>query len=168
MGATWCVKLFDSIEVSDWITIFSILINALLAYWIVNTIQNKMTNKRVLKDHFINEIKGIREEYKNYLNQLYVNQADPRKVIPWFKLINIKIDDLMTLINKKYKIDKKILDSYQNELRELITNNEDFNKQFKKDKLITFSEKSRNQFVMFQQTNNHLFNEIIIYINDAE
>lgn len=118
--------------VSDWIALIGVIVNSILAYWIVRTIQNKLTNKRVLKDHFINEIKEIRNDYKTCLNNLYLNTTHPHRVIPWFKLMNIKVTDLMTLINTKYKIDKDKLKPYQIELQELITNNEDFMNQYSK------------------------------------
>ena len=168
MGTTYCcLRFFFSIDMSNWIDLIGIIVNAGLAYWIVRTIQNKLTNKRVLKDHFINEIKDIRIEYKNCLNNLYSNNTHPQRIIPWFKLMNIRVSDLMALINQKYKIDLKKLEPYQNELRELVTNNIDFINQFKKDK-ITFSEASRSALIKFQQSHNKLFNEIIIDINDSE
>lgn len=168
MGTTCCcLRFFCSFDTSNWIDIIGIVVNAGLAYWVVRTIQNKLTNKRVLKDHFINEIKDIRTEYKNCLTNLYSNNTHPQRIIPWFKLMNIRVNDLMILINQKYKIDLKKLEPYQNELRELVTNNNDFIGQFKKEK-ITFSEASRSELIKFQQTHNKLFNEIIIDINDCE
>lgn len=166
MGTTcFCLRFINSFDTSNWIDLIGIIVNAGLAYWIVKTIQNKLTNKRVLKDHFINEIKDIRNDFKNCLNNLYSNKTNPHRIIPWFKLMNIRVNDLMTLMNDKYKIDEKKLDPYQNELRELITNNNDFINHYKKDKVI-FSEESRIQFIKFQQTHNQIFNEIIIEIND--
>ena len=75
MGTTCsCLNFFSSLEAADWIALFGVLVNAGLAYWIVRTIQNNLTNKRVLKDHFINEIKEIRNDYKTCLNNLYSNK----------------------------------------------------------------------------------------------
>lgn len=162
-----CLNFFSSLESADWIALFGVLVNAGLAYWIVRTIQNKLTNKRVLKDHFINEIKEIRNDYKTCLDNLYSNNTHPHRVIPWFKLMNIKVEDLMTIVSTKYKIDKSKLKPYQIELLDLITNNHDFMAQYNSDK-VTFSENSRSQLIKFQQSNNQLFNEIIIAINDAE
>jgi len=168
MGKSCCLCLsLSSFNVSDWIDAFGIVVNALLAYWIVRTIQNKLTNKRVLKDHFINEIKEMRSEYKNCLSNLYSGQSNPSRVLPWFKLMNIRVTDVMTLINTKYGIDVHLLKPYQNDLRELVTENADFIDQFKKS-AVQFSDKSRNELLLFQQTHNHLFNEIIIEINDAD
>jgi len=168
MGTTCCcINFFSSLEAADWIALFGVLVNAGLAYWIVRTIQNKLTNKRVLKDHFINEMKEIRNDYKTCLNNLYSNNTHPHRVIPWFKLMNIKVDDLMSIIHTKYCIDKDKLKPYQIELQELITNNEDFMAQYNGEKVV-FSQTSRTQLIKFQQSHNQLFNEIIITINDAE
>lgn len=168
MGRTsCCIIFFCSLEPADWIALFGVIVNAGLAYWIVRTIQNKLTNKRVLKDHFINEIKEIRNEYKTCLNNLYSNCTHPHRVIPWFKLMNIKVDDLMIIIQKKYFINRDILKPYQIELQELITNNEDFMAQYNAEKVV-FSQNSRTQLIKFQQLHNQVFNEIIIIINDAK
>ena len=164
MGTTCCITF----EVADWIAIAGIVVNSVLAVWIVRTIQNRLTNKRVLKDHFITEIKEIRTEYKCFLNNLYASKTVAKTIIPWFKLMNIKVNDIMDLINEKYKIDKAILNPYQNDLREMITENEDFIKQFESENSIDFSEISKTQFIKFQQDNNRLFNKIIVKINDEE
>lgn len=156
-----------SITIPDWINIGGILINAFLAWWIVRTIQNKLTNKRVLKDHFICEVKDIRLEYKNFLSDLYANKMAPTTILPWFKLMNIKVTNLMELLNQIYKIEKAKLSPYQNDLRELITENEDFIRCFKDDKL-DFSDESRKQIIQFQQKHYHLFNEVIVAINDMD
>lgn len=168
MGICCCLNPFPSLEPSDWIDLIGIVVNFFLAVWIVITIQNKLTNKRVLKDHFISEIKEIRNEYRNCLSNLYSDQTHPKRVIPWFKLMNIKVDDLMSLISKKYKVKTNYLYPYQNELRELITENEDFISQFNSDKAILFTDISKNKFIKFQQNHNQLFNNLITEINDAE
>jgi len=158
MGTTCCyLNPFSSLTATDWIALFGVIVNAGLAYWIVRTIQNKLTNKRVLKDHFISEIKEIRSEYKTCLHNLYTNNTHPHRVIPWFKLMNIKVDDLIAIIYTKYKIDKEKLKPYQRELQELITNNTEFNSQFNNEK-ISFSEPSKSQFIKFQSDKTALQN----------
>jgi hypothetical protein len=169
MGTTCsCLSFFCSLNASNWISILGIVVNSCLAIWIVRTIQNRLTNKRILKNHFINEIKEIRNEYSNCLNNLYSSKTHPKTVSPWFKLMNIKINNLMYILNKKYKIDPKSLMPYQYDLQELVTNNEDFISQFKADKAVLFSDNSKVQFIRFQQDNNQIFNDIIIKINDSK
>ena len=67
-------------------------------------------------------LRFFQNEYKTFLTNLYLNTTHPQKIIPWFKLMNIKVDDLMSIVNAKYKIDEKKLKPYQIDLRELITN----------------------------------------------
>jgi hypothetical protein len=83
----------------------------------------------------------------------------------WFKLMNIKVNDLMDNLRDIYKVDQKLLDPYQNDLRALITENDDFIHQFKDPKL-ELTPSSRNSLVKFQKENNKLFTALIIYIND--
>lgn len=157
-----------SLESSDWIAIFSVLINSGLAYWIVKTIQNRLTNKRTLKDHLISEVIELRSNYRDFFNNLYTNKTYPKTVTPYLKLMNIKIVDLMDIIKKEYKIKNDLLIPYQVELGELITNNHDFISQFNENRTpMKFSANSLNEIIKFQQDNNKLFNDLIIQINKA-
>jgi hypothetical protein len=165
MGIYFCC-VTRSLVPSNWIQIAGIIVNACLAIWIVCTIQKNINNKRVLKDHFIDEIKSIRNDYRKFLSDLYTSHINPQNALSWFKLMSIKIDDLMSLIGPRYNVDERLLNPYQNELRKIITENKDFIDQFKADKGINFSNDSKKEFIMFQQNFNHLFNEIIIKIND--
>ncbi len=179
MGTTYyfimichCIPPADPLKTTDWVTIclsiIGALINSALAVWIVRTIQNRVANKRVLKDHFISEVKDLRNEYRVCLDELHSNSMNPKAILPWLKLMNLKVDDLLDLMHKKYKIDKKTLFPYQHNLRELITGNVDFERDYQNSITINFSDASKNALIKFQQENNHLFNELIIEINDAE
>lgn len=156
----------NTIEISDWINLAGILINGVLAYWIVHTIQNKLNNKRILKDHFIQEVKDIRNEYKLCFNSLYSNNSNAQTLKAWFKLMNIKINDLMEILNEMYTINPKYLNPYQNDLRELITNNDDYIKYFNDSKII-FTEDSKSKIIVFLQQHNHLFTGLIVKINNS-
>ena len=167
MGISYCFCIkWTFFSVDNCISILGIIINASVAIWIVKTIQNRFTNSRILKDHFIEEIKEIRDEYKLFLNNLYSSKTKAQTAISWFKLMNIKVSNTMEFINKSYKINKDILNPYQNDLRELVTNNDDFNNNYKSTSGIHFSEESRMHLIQFQQKNYHLFTEIIIRINN--
>lgn len=169
MGASCGITSWlSNMESSDWIDLLGIGVNAILAFWIVKTIQNRLTNKRVLKDHFINEIKDIRNDYKLCLNNLYSDQTKPGKVISWFKLMNIRVNDVMSIVNLKYGVDVNKLAPYQRDLQELVTNNEEFINQFKSSENLVFTEASKKSLIIFQQQHSVLFNQIIISINDAD
>lgn len=140
--------------------------NILIAVGIAYVLQNKFTNKRTLKDHFISEVKEIRSEYRTFLTDLYSNTSSPRELLSWFKLMNIKVGDLISIVNQKYEIPENFFNSYQIELRELVTNSEDFERCFRSNRL-NLSESTRRDLTRFQQEHQRLFNDLIIKINDS-
>ena len=169
MGITLCscIEQPDSMKISDWIAIGGIAVNAILAVVVIITVQNKFTNRRVLKDHFIDEVKEIRNEYNEFLTELRSNTMHPHKIIPWFKIANLKVNDLMKILKKKYKIDQNYLKAYQIDLNTQISNNIDFMAHYTHGQVI-FSTPSKNQIIRFQQKHNQLFNELIVLINDSK
>lgn len=160
--------IFNGFSWGNVITLIGILVNALLAIWIVKTLQSNQKNKRYLKDHLIQEIKDLRCEYRKFLSELYSGHLKPKQIIPWFKLMNIKIQDTMDIINQKYKIEKGFLRCYQMELRELVTEFKEFNENFKTNNSLRLSENSQKEIIKFQQNYNSKFNSLIIQINDKK
>ena len=165
MGIACCCVTEPMFDIGNYIDVIAIIANVLLTIWIVLVIQDRSNNKRILKDYYINEIKELKNDYKVYLTNLYLCKVSPKNIIPWFKLMNIKVTDIMDEINCIYKIDKNTLNPYQNELRDLLTDNEDFNNQFNDEKL-NLSTTSKNSLIKFQQEKNKLFNQIILKINN--
>lgn len=153
---------------SDYINIAGIIINAVLAAWIIIKLQNKINNKRVLKDHLMSEMKSIRDEYLFFFNKLIQGEIEAKTVIPWFKLMSLKINSHLPILNKKYNIQTDCFIPFQLTLLDMVTNNRDFMIQFEKTEPVTFSAESKVIFMKFMQSNNHLFNDIIIKINDAK
>lgn len=166
MGIACCCVTQPIFDTGNYIDIIAIIVNVILTIWIVIVLQNRSNNKRILKDHYINEIKELKNDYKSFLTNLYNCKVSPKNIIPWFKLMNIKVTDIMEEINWIYKIDKDKLNPYQNELRDLLTDNEDFNNQFNNEKLY-LSTISKNSLIKFQQDRNKLFNQIILKINNS-
>lgn len=154
------------ITIADWINIVSVIVNICIAIWITHVLQNKFTNNRTLKDHFINEIKDVRAEYKGFLNRLYSNSTNPKELLPWFKLMNIRVKDLVMLMNNRYEVAEDFLNPYQNDLRELITESDDFNRCYR-DRQLILTENLKRDLMRFQQEHQRLFNELIIKINDS-
>lgn len=159
-------NLISTLNTSDYISVVGIIVNSLLAIWIVRTLQSNLANKRYLKDHLIQEIKNLRNEYSKFLNELNSGNMKPQKVAPWFKLMNIKVHDTMELVNEKYKIDKDLLKNYQVELRDLVTEFEEFNTNYRKNCNIQLGSQSLRHLIQFQQKNQSKFNKLIININD--
>lgn len=166
--ASRLLNILCRLSTSDWVNAFGVAVNAGLAIWIVRAIQDNLNNRRVLKDHFICEVKDLRNSYKEYLNNLHGGKTLPQSITPWFKLMNIKVNDLMVILNKKYRIQIDNLLPYQTTLPELITDSEEFIRQFMGDKPVKFSEETKKALIRFQQEHNQRFNDLIILINDAK
>lgn len=147
--------------------IVGMLVNSALAIWIVRTLQKNLADKRVLKDHFIIEIKEIRKLYENIVFDLNRSASKPKDLIPLFKLYSVQTKSLMTLVYDAYEIDPYLLKPYQIELRELVTEMSEFIEGFQDNVVLNLGATSRNQLMVFHQKNQCLFNEIIILINRA-
>jgi hypothetical protein len=161
------VVLKFSLEFSDYIEIFGIIVNFILAIWIVQTIQNKLTNKRVLKDHFICEIKELRLEYNDYIKNCYAGNLIPQETLRWFKLINIKTIHLMNDVQDLYKVSCPELTSFHNDLRDIITNSTEYSTNFRPNTPVVFSSITKRQMDLIQLTHYGLFNKLVRLVNDA-
>lgn len=159
MGTTCCITI------SDWIAIAGIVVDAVVAIWIVKTIQNKLTNRRVLKDLIIKDIIDIKKEYNDFLNEIDNDEVLPKDVVPKLKSLSLKINNMMGLIPESYTISKDILQPYQTELNMMITNDKDYSDNYKENKPVKFTNKT--QFYEFQNKYGNLFNKLIVKVNEA-
>ena len=80
--------------------------------------------------------------------------------------MNIRVKDLVMLMNNRYEVAEDFLNPYQNDLRELITESDDFNRCYRNRQLI-LTENLKRDLMRFQQEHQRLFNELIIKINDS-
>lgn len=151
---------------SDIINLIGLIVHSILAVYIVIILQKNLANKRHLKDFLISEIKDIRFEYKRFFNELCSGNLRAKRIIPWLKLLNIKSYDTLNIINKKYEVKKNYLNSYQVELRELVTELDEFNSNYNENKKLALKEESFSKLIKFQQENSSKFSSIIIMINE--
>jgi len=164
MGPSNCSLTFLGLDASNWIDIIAIIVNIGLGLWIAISLQNSANNKRVLKDHFIGEIKDIRDNYNDFFNK--IETMRPSEFLPWFKLMNIKLGNISYFIIDRYKINPDTFNPYLIELNNLISNNQDFIAQFSSSSPIVFSNASKIMISKFQQKYYSLFNSVIVTIND--
>jgi hypothetical protein len=144
----------------------SVLVNVFLTIYIVSKLQNSLNNKRSVKDHFIGEVVQLREEYRKFLTDLAAGQVNASKVLPWFKLMNIKGNELINILSSKYNVNDQILSPYQTELNDIITNSQEFANSFNAGTQITLTNPTLSELIRFQQRNYGTFNNMVIDIND--
>ena len=80
--------------------------------------------------------------------------------------MNIKVNNLFYLLNKKYKINKKTLNPYQIHLRQIVTEFPEFEENYKANKQFILKDDSKSKIIKFQQDYNGIFNILIMEIND--
>lgn len=160
------MEIDDKLKLStaDIINIISIIINIGLALLINYNIQKSLNNKRALKDLLIIEIKEIRTSYNDFYISLLKGNQNANDIKQWLKSMTIKINSIYPLL-KKYNIDNNCFAPYTEELRDIITESNDFEKGYKC-KSITFSNAFKTSIFSFQKKNDHIFIDIIQKIND--
>lgn len=156
-----------SLDFSDFIEIAGIVVNFFLAIWIVKTIQNKLTNKRVLKDHFICEIKELRVEYSEYIKKCYAGNLVPQDTLRWFKIVNIKATHLMNDVEELYKINCPELTLFHNDLRDAITNSNEYSQNFRANNPVSFNARTKRTIDLIQLAHYGLFNKLVRHVNDS-
>lgn len=152
------------------VTFLSIIINSYLAYWIVKNIQAKQTNQRFLKDFLISEILKIKEEYESEYGKWLSGETPPRGLtLTWLRGMKIKTNELIDLLDdKKNNIPFTQLKQYNPNLNEFLSENKDFIKQYGSAIKIEFSDKSKQDLLLFKQRHHNIFMKSIIEINDND
>lgn len=154
-----------AITVSDWIQIGSILITASLSIWIVKTIQAKVDSKRFIKEFFINEILEIRNEYRVLIGQLKNGELKPRMIKYKTKELNIRVNDLMSILKEQYNINFSYLLSYQLELLSIIMDSNEFVTNFASNSTFSLSEQTLGDLSIFENENDGKFSKLIMEVN---
>lgn len=161
------VKFDIALDFSNFIDILGIAVNSVLAVWIVRTIQKKLTDKRVLKDHFISEVKDLRTDYDEFIKSLSSGTVLPKDGLRWFKSTNIKKRRMLQYLANLYKIQCSDLNNFHREFTELITNSNEFVANYRNNTPVDFSSATLRALDRIQLRYVGMFNSLIVAINDA-
>lgn len=151
--------------ISDIISIISIVVNIYLAKTIAKEVADNSSNKRVLKDLMISEIRDIQNQSDLFKKELLEGKLNSRDIQYWFKINNIRIRDVSKILHEKFDISKDLLEPYKNEMRELVTNSECFISDYNKNS-VQFDEEFKKELLEFYKKNNNVFIKILVDIND--
>ncbi|MGO4708644.1 hypothetical protein AB4Y90_05890 [Chryseobacterium sp. 2TAF14] len=152
-------------DFSNIIDIVSMAVNAFLAVFIVKNIQKSQDNERVIKDHFINEVKAIKDQYAIFYNNVIYGRITAQGMLEWFKLMNIKVSDVSNMLEANYKIKNDIFNPFIINLPDLITNDNCYISQFRSS-TFTIDVPLKRKIFDFHSRNLKIFNECIIMINN--
>lgn len=153
--------------VSAWTGIIGTLVSLVFGLWIAISLQKKLTSKRVIKDHLINEVRTLNDFYFHFLNDLVEDKRNVKGLISLFKTMSIKISKLMDIIHKHYEIDQSFLSTYQIGLRNIILGCPEYESGYETGGVLILTQDTINELMTFRQRNEHLFNELILKINSS-
>lgn len=157
--------LLFCLDVSDWISLFGIIINGAIGGWLIFVVQNKMTNNRVSKDYFINENNTLRKEYSYFFNSLYKSQYSSQKIIEWFKVMSINIKIYKETVDNEFVVNCDLLD-LNNQLKKEFTDLNSFNESFK-EKTYKLDESAKKIILKFHKEISKSIANNIISINKS-
>ncbi len=163
------------LQTSDWLTISSlaisiigIVVSALVAIWIVDILQRRHENRHQLKDHFSKEVLGLREQYRTLIRNLSATEQKPKQIVNDFKTTGIFASDLLTLLNTQFGTPTNILQPYQTELLSIVTDCEEYNLAYGRNKKFQYRKATVTAILNFEKSHDKLFNDILMTIYDEQ
>lgn len=142
-----------------------IVVNAILAVWIVNTLQKRQNNERFIKEHFIQEVKGLREDLKRQMNLLYLGRMKKAESVTRMKLVGIKAANIVNILQNCFFLDCSDLNNHLVNLNRVITDDEHFIHGTDENLRLTIG--SKRKLLELQESFYNSFNNYIIQVNSA-
>lgn len=146
------------------INLSSIIINLIIAGFIVLFLQKKYADGREVKNYLINELKQVQTEYKEFSNKLIYDKVDGKFILSWFKVINVKLGHLKFFMKDELEIDDDRLNVLIQDIRLAVTKSDSFNNTFSSPKIV-LSQRVKNSLLESNKNINHCFIGVIIKIH---
>ena len=155
----------------DWLSIIDTLITLFgwgITLYIASNISRKLDSERTLKNHFIDEIKAIRDNEETIFKYVIENKIHPQRLKSMTGNLNTRVGDLMNLIKTQYGIAEDYLNAFQWKYSQLFTDDDDYTSNFKNDTEFHFNPKLIKDFTNYRTNVLRLFNELIVKVNNAK
>lgn len=153
-------------EVSEFISICEILVNAILILWIAYFIQKSQVNSRTLKDYYISEVNNIKVEVSNYLDNVESSTVYPKEIQNWFFLKLAALRHINEILNSKYEIKSDIIISDLIDLQNIMEDDFEFLINYRRNNAFRFEELTLQMIRDFRAQKLQVFHQTIVLIND--
>jgi len=152
------------------LNVLKFLVPSGVALYVGNQIKKKLDNEKGLREIIISEIKDIRLNYRTLINDVNSGDHKPLDIKRRLSELSTKATDTITLLNKKYSVDKSYFLPYQLELNKIITDDEEFIDKFKENQAFTLTKKCASELSDFSKKYDHLFNDLIftLFVNNKK
>ena len=157
--------------VQDWLSIIDTIISLFgwgITLYIAISISRKLDSERTLKNHFIDEVKAVRNHEEAIFQYIISNSIKPQQLKSMMGSLNTNVGDLMNLLKDQYGIDDSFLNAFQWKYSQLITDDEDFTSNYKGDHEFNFKPQLLKDFSNYRADKLKLFNDLIVVINNAK
>lgn len=161
------------VTTSDWLSItaiavsaIGIVVSAMVAIWIVDTLQKRLETHHQLKDHFSKEVLTVREQYRQLVRDLIGTEQKPKQIMSNFKITGIYANDLLTLLNSQFDTPTNMLLPFQTDLYSIVTESEEFNNAYSRNRKFSFRKVTIDKIQEFEKKHDILFNNILMTIYD--
>ncbi len=158
--------LIFCLTISDIITIFEILVTAILGVWIAVFVQKNFTINRNLKQYFIKEIEVIKEKQSLFFDELYSGKISSKNIAEWFKVMTIRIETFQDLATNEYKIEPKVL-LHHNEIKHFVTSRPELSDQFNESQVL-LNVSSKNELLNLYGRITKSLVQLVVDINKAK
>lgn len=144
-----------------------IIITAFVAIWVVRSVQSKIDSEKVLKDFFSKELIQLRSDLRLFLDKLIAGGVEAQSIKRGHHLLSVRIQDLLSAMNKKYGIDKRFLKAYQLNLMKVVEADDNYVQSFSTNSMVTLKDETVSGLHALRTNNDHLFNDILLKLYET-
>lgn len=146
------------------LTALSIVVTAFMAVWVVRSVQRKIDNEQMLRDHLAHEVIGLRKDTRDFMAKVITGGMHAKEIKRFHYRLSSHINDLLSILNKKYKIDKKSLKAYRQNVMKIIEEDGAYTQVFDANGEVTLNAETVTKLHEIEVNNDHLFNEVLLKI----
>lgn len=146
------------------LTALSIVVTAFVGIWVVNTVQKNINKESTLKDHFAKELITLRSDARLLIEKFTSDQLNAEEIKRTHYSIQVRMKDLLNLLNGKYGIDKQYLKAYRSNIPKILEEDASYKGGFGNDNKVKLSTDTKQKLYTLSRDNDHVFNEILLKI----
>lgn len=149
------------------VAVIDILITAFVAIWVVQSVQSKIDSEKVLKDFFSKELIQLRSDLRSFLDKLIMGGFEAQSIKREHHLLSVRIQDLLSAMNKQYGIDKRLLKAYRLHLMKIVEEDDNYEQSFRTNKRVMLLDTTVSKLHTLRTNNDHLFNDILLKLYET-
>ena len=146
-------------------TLLGIAVSALVAYWIVISIQKRISNDQSFKVYLTDSLQNLKNSYYSSLMQLVNGKVRAKDVSRDLNAYEKRIHENMRLITTKYEaIDEKYFDPWMIVVRSTIESMDEFADAYQTNKLVRLTPEHQNFITSKINELDELTNKFIVLL----